>query len=292
MIWLIGCKGMLGSEIARQLSENNFEYIGTDREVDITNYDSLLNFFNNNIKIKWIINCAAYTAVEKAEEDTELAQKLNADGPKNIATLCKEKNLQLIHISTDYVFDGSSKIPYKEEDSYKPLGVYGVTKADGEKNVLNIIPNSSYIFRTAWLYGKDGKNFVFTMINLMNTKEKITVVNDQFGTPTNAKDLASVICCLLNKRINKNEKIENGVYHFTNLGEISWYDFACKIYELGLKHNKITNNCDVKPCTTAEYNAKVTRPAYSVLSKDKVQKALGVSIPNWQDSLEDFIISI
>ena len=294
MIWLIGCKGMLGTEVSNQLDKNNFSWIGTDREVDITNYESLEDFANKNSssdnKIDWIINCAAYTAVDKAEEDVEMAQKLNALGPKNIATLCKNIGAKMIHISTDYVFDGTASEPYTEEIPYKPLGVYGVTKADGEKEVLSILPEDSYIIRTAWLYGFYGKNFVFTMINLMNTKDKISVVSDQFGTPTNAQNLANVICTLINKSTSEN--IPSGVYHCTDLGQTNWYEFAKEIHHFGIKYGKITGNCVVNPCTTEEYPVKAKRPAYSVLSKDKLMKNLNISLPEWKQNLEEFIKNI
>ena len=294
MIWLIGCKGMLGTEVSNQLDKNNFSWIGTDREVDITNYESLEDFANKNSssdnKIDWIINCAAYTAVDKAEEDVEMAQKLNALGPKNIATLCKNIGAKMIHISTDYVFDGTASEPYTEEIPYKPLGVYGVTKADGEKEVLSILSKDSYILRTAWLYGYYGKNFVFTMINLMNTKDKISVVNDQFGTPTNAQNLANVICTLINKSASEN--IPSGVYHCTDLGQTNWYEFAKEIHHFGIKYGKITGNCVVNPCTTEEYPVKAKRPAYSVLSKDKLMKNLNISLPEWKQNLEEFIKNI
>ena len=294
MIWLIGCKGMLGTEVSNQLDKNNFSWIGTDREVDITNYESLEDFANKNSssdnKIDWIINCAAYTAVDKAEEDVEMAQKLNAFGPKNIATLCKNIGAKMIHISTDYVFDGTASEPYTEEIPYKPLGVYGVTKADGEKEVLSILPEDSYILRTAWLYGYYGKNFVFTMINLMNTKDKISVVSDQFGTPTNAQNLANVICTLINKSTSEN--IPSGVYHCTDLGQTNWYEFAKEIHHFGIKYGKITGNCVVNPCTTEEYPVKAKRPAYSVLSKDKLMKNLNISLPEWKQNLEEFIKNI
>ena len=241
-------------------------------------------------KIDWIINCAAYTAVDKAEEDVEMAQKLNALGPKNIATLCKNIGAKMIHISTDYVFDGTASEPYTEEIPYKPLGVYGVTKAEGEKEVLTILPEDSYILRTAWLYGYYGKNFVFTMINLMNTKDKISVVNDQFGTPTNAQNLANVICTLINKSASEN--IPSGVYHCTDLGKTNWYEFAKEIHHFGIKYGKITGNCVVNPCTTEEYPVKAKRPAYSVLSKDKLMKNLNISLPEWKQNLEEFIKNI
>jgi dTDP-4-dehydrorhamnose reductase len=285
MIWLIGNKGMLGSEIAKQLNDNNIDFVGTDQDVDITNLESLLKFAENK-NIEWIINCAAYTAVDKAEADIPLAKKLNINGPRNIAQTAKKIGAKLIHISTDYVFKGEGDHPFAEEDKVAPQGVYGYTKYLGE---LEIAENFSeyYILRTAWLYGFDGNNFVYTMTKAMNTRDAVKVVNDQKGSPTCAVDLASVII----KVITTQNTIPYGIYHCTNLGEITWWDFANKIYELGKKHNRITHDCVINPCTTAEYPTAAKRPAYSVLSKDKIQKALSITLPKWEENLESFIKS-
>lgn len=291
MIWLIGNKGMLGSEIARQLERNKLPFVGTDRDVDITNIDALDTFAKKNNDeghpIEWIINCSAYTAVDKAEEEPELANLLNNIGAENIAKTAKKHGAKMIHISTDYVFDGSGSTPYTEDMPIKPLGVYGSTKAAGEQACQKVLDNL-YIIRTAWLYGYDGKNFVYTMLKLMNTKDEITVVNDQRGTPTFAGDLANAIL-----RLISSGNIPYGIYHCTNLGEISWYDFACSIYKLGKEKKRIdiSHNCNVKACTTAEYPAKTKRPAYSVLCKDKIQKTLIFTLPQWQESLRAFLAS-
>lgn len=308
MIWLIGCKGMLGSEIARQLEENKLPWIGTDREVDITDLQALENFANSTRtssyfpselthtqrQINWIINCSAYTNVEKAEEDIEIAEKLNSIGPRNIARIARSLNAKLIHISTDYVFGGKGTNPYKEDDEKNPLGVYGHTKLDGELAIQKEM-NTYYIIRTAWLYGFDGKNFVYTMTNAMNNRDSVKVVNDQKGTPTCAPDLAAVILKIISKSDNaksffgKNSAPSYGIYHFTNLGETNWFEFTQEIYKIGKKTGRITKDCEVNPCSTEEYGAKVERPAYSVLSKDKIIKELKIKIPTWQQSLEKFL---
>lgn len=308
MIWLIGCKGMLGSEIARQLEANKLSWIGTDREVDITDPQALEQFSNSLFtssyypsklshserQIKWIINCSAYTNVEKAEEDIEMAQKLNSDGPRNIARLARSLNAKLIHISTDYVFGGKGNLPYKEDDNKDPLGVYGKTKLEGE-NAIQTEMNTYYIIRTAWLYGFDGKNFVYTMTKAMNNRDSVKVVSDQRGTPTCAVDLASTVLKIIEKSekaktfFGKNSAPSYGIYHFTNLGETSWFEFTQEIYNLGIKYNRITKNCEINPCTTEEYGAKVERPLYSVLSKEKIVKELKIKIPNWKQSLDKFI---
>ena len=286
MIWLIGCKGMLGSEIARQFEGNKIEYVGTDREVDFTDYTSIQNFSRDK-KIDFIVNCAAYTAVDKAESDRELAQKLNEEGPANLSKLCNSINATLIHISTDYVFDGTGNTPRTEDMPVAPIGVYGETKALGEKAVTSIC-NKYYILRTAWLYGWNGKNFVYTMLKAMNTHDAVKVVNDQRGTPTFAGDLAGVII----KIINSTEKVPYGIYHCTDLGDITWWDFTNEIKKQGVEAGYLTNkDCVVNPCTSDEYPTPAKRPAYSVLSKEKIQKTLGIKLPDWKESLSVFLKS-
>lgn len=286
MVWLIGCKGMLGTEIARQLKNSNIDYIGTDIDVDITKLEVLEDFANKNPKIDWIINCSAYTAVDKAEDDKDFANLLNNIGPKNISSVAKKINAKMIHISTDYVFDGTGNIPYTEDMDVKPIGVYGQTKADGEKSVIDS-GCEYYIFRTAWLYGYDGKNFVYTMLKLMESKQELSVVSDQKGTPTFAGDLAN---CVI-KTITAENKIPCGIYHCTDLGEITWYDFACEIYKQGKATGKLSNECKINPCSTDEFPTKAKRPAYSVLSKEKIQQALGIALPMWNESLNVFMNS-
>lgn len=286
MVWLIGCKGMLGTEIARQLKNSNIDYIGTDIDVDITKLEVLEDFANKNPKIDWIINCSAYTAVDKAEDDKDFANLLNNIGPKNISSVAKKINAKMIHISTDYVFDGTGNIPYTEDMDVKPIGVYGQTKADGEKSVIDS-GCEYYIFRTAWLYGYDGKNFVYTMLKLMESKQELSVVSDQKGTPTFAGDLAN---CVI-KTITSKNQIPCGIYHCTDLGEITWYDFACEIYKQGKATGKLSNECKINPCSTDEFPTKAKRPAYSVLSKEKMQQALGITLPMWNESLNVFMNS-
>lgn len=289
MIWLIGNKGMLGSEIARQLESYEMAFAGTDREVDITSFDALDAFASNlaaqGTPVQFIINCAAYTAVEKAETDQVIAAALNETGPRNIARTAKKHGAKMIHISTDYVFDGTGKTPYTEDMAIAPLGVYGRTKAEGEKAAAQEL-DDLWIFRTAWLYGADGPNFVYTMIRLMNEKPLLKVVNDQWGTPTYAADLARTIILFI-----KHNSAPSGIYHCTNIGETTWFDFASEIYAAGVEKKIIKNACTVQPCTTAEYGAKVARPAYSVLSKDKILALPYIALPPWQISLRAFLSS-
>lgn len=289
MIWVIGNKGMLGTELVNLFDNNHVHYAGTDREVSILDPPPLRNFVENK-NIEWIINCAAYTAVDKAEDDSELCHALNAQGPENLGRLAQEIGARVLHISTDYVFSGNPLLeagrprPYREDDPVGPTGVYGKSKAEGERLLMAAAPNS-IILRTAWLYGKHGNNFVYTMLRLMNERDTIGVVADQRGSPTWAYDLASAILYLINL---PHEKLIPGIYHYTNEGETTWYDFAREIYRLGKQYSLITRDCEIKPLTTDQYPTKARRPAYSVLSKEKI-KALGVSIPPWQESLERFM---
>jgi len=289
MIWLIGNKGMLGTEISLMLESAGLDFTGTDREVDITDPSSL-DAFAAGRNIQWIINCAAYTTVDKAEDDIALCSALNADGPANIAATAKKIGAKLIHISTDYVFDGNGKRPYREDDPTAPTGVYGRTKRDGELRAL-AGNEATYIVRTAWLYGKHGNNFVFTMLRLMKEKETLSVVNDQRGTPTRATDLARTLVAFI-EADKAGKAAPYGIHHYTNTGDITWYDFARSIQEKGRALGLLSKDCAVKPCTSAEFPAKVRRPPYSVLDKSKITAALGITIPGWEDSLDSFMKDI
>jgi dTDP-4-dehydrorhamnose reductase len=299
MIWLVGGKGMLGTELSLLLKKSGCSFVGTDCEVDITNPAALEEFIriqqNKKQPIDWIINCAAYTAVDKAEDDADNCRKLNTIGAGNIASCAKNIDAKLIHISTDYVFDGKGiktegadiPRPYREDDETNPIGVYGLTKRDGELAVMENNPRS-FIIRTAWLYGKYGNNFVHTMLKLMNERDEIKVVNDQRGSPTWTFDLASAILVFV-KSVDSGKNIPFGIYHFTNEGNITWFDFAKEIFRQGRKRGGITKDCAVNSCTSAEYPAKVQRPAYSVLDKSKIKAALKIKIPAWEKSLKEFL---
>ena len=281
MIWLIGNKGMLGTELSIMLEKSDISFIGTDKEIDISNTKALEDFAKSK-PIDWIVNCAAYTAVDKAEDDVETCNRLNTLGVANIAACAKKIGARLIHISTDYVFDGTSTRPYAEDDATNPIGVYGQTKRNGELAALENNPDS-YIIRTAWLYGKHGNNFVATMLRLMNERDEIKVVDDQRGSPTWVFDLASAVLSVMEK------DVPFGIYHYTNEGNISWFDFAKEIYRQGRELGLIVKNCIVNPCTSAEYPAKVKRPAYSVLDKGKIKAALEIEIPSWDASLKKYL---
>jgi len=286
MIWLIGYKGMLGTELSLLLEKQSIPFVGTDREVDIADPAALEKFAQAQ-SFTWIINCAAYTAVDKAEDDAETCRRLNTLGAGNIAACAKKTGARLIHLSTDYVFDGTGNRPYTEDDATAPIGVYGVTKRDGELAVMENNPRS-YIIRTAWLYGKHGNNFVHTMLRLMNERDELKVVNDQRGSPTWAFDLASALLAVI-ATADSGKNIPFGIYHYTNEGNITWFDFAKEIYRQGREQGRVSKDCAVKPCASAEYPAKVKRPAYSVLDKSKIKAALGIEIPAWDKSLKEFL---
>jgi dTDP-4-dehydrorhamnose reductase len=289
-IWLIGNKGMLGTELSLLLEKSGIPFIGTDKEIDITDLKALEAFVEKAAAaspFNWIINCAAYTAVDNAEDDVELCRRLNNAGPANIAACAKSAGARFIHISTDYVFNGRETRPYREDDPTDPIGVYGLTKRDGELAVLENLPQA-YIIRTAWLYGKYGGNFVRTMLRLMNERDEVKVVNDQRGSPTSAYNLASVIVELV-KITGGGKIVPFGIYHYTNEGNITWYDFAGEIYRQGRELGLIAKDCSIKPCASAEYPARVKRPAYSVLDKGKIKAALGIDIPAWDKSLWEYL---
>ena len=289
MVWVTGCNGMLGTQVCHQLKAVGIDFEGSDSVIDITNPTTLESFAKGK-SISCIVNCAAYTAVDKAESDEKKAHALNAVGAGNLALLAKKLGCPLIHISTDYVFDGSSSSPISEDTPIKPLGVYGETKAAGEKAVQDAL-DDFYILRTAWLYGFNGKNFVYTMIRAMNSHESVKVVADQRGTPTNCTTLATVIVKIIEKRLS-GESVTNGIYHVTDMGETTWFDFTNEIKRIAGDAGILTNKaCAVTPCTTAEYPTPAKRPAYSVLSKEKIQQELSISLPDWKKSLVSFITS-
>jgi dTDP-4-dehydrorhamnose reductase len=291
-IWIIGNKGMLGTELSLLLEKTGIPFIGSDREVDITDMIALNDFIQGH-KFEWIINCAAYTAVDKAEDDSEACRRLNMLGAGNIAACANETGAKLIHISTDYVFDGNgikaegTTRPYREDDETNPIGVYGLTKRDGELIVLENNPGS-YIIRTAWLYGKYGNNFVHTMLRLMNERDEIKVVDDQRGSPTWTFDLVSIVLAIIGSK-DSGKNIPSGIYHYTNEANITWFDFANEIYSQGRKNGYIKKDCSVLSCTSAEFPAKVKRPVYSVLDKRKIKAALGIEILAWDASLKEFL---
>ena len=273
-ILVTGCKGQLGTEL-KKIAGAEHQWFFTDIDtLDICNKAAVEECFGTN-QIDACINCAAYTAVDKAEDEQQLATLVNTFAPKVLADACKRHDALLIHVSTDYVFGGDAHEPYKVDDPINPQSVYGCTKADGERAIRDSGCNYM-IVRTAWLYSSVGKNFVKTMLMLGDTKDEINVVADQKGCPTWAHDLAVALLALLKKN-GKDEVHET--FHFTNEGQITWYDFATAIMEIGEK------KCKVNPITTDQYPTKAKRPAYSVLDLSKIKEYAGIEIPDWKESL-------
>ena len=283
-ILVTGANGQLGNEMRIVAHDSKDRYIFTDvAELDITNLDAIRNMVKAE-DVNVIINCAAYTNVDKAEEDVEFCELLNATAPQNLAIAMKEVDGLLVHVSTDYVFGGDpSNTPCTEDKKGTPTGVYGQSKLHGEQNIQQVGCHH-LIIRTAWLYSEFGKNFVKTMLNLTATKPQLKVVFDQTGTPTYAYDLASAIFDIVEKRKYEGN---DGIYHYSNEGVTSWYDFTKMIA-------KIAGNteCDIQPCYSSEYPSPVKRPAYSVLDKKTFKETFGVVVPYWVDSLEVCINNI
>ena len=273
-ILLTGCNGQLGNEMQLLETDNpQHTYFNTDvQELDITNREAVRQFVDNN-QIDGIVNCAAYTAVDKAEDNQELCDLLNHVAPGYLAEAIERRGGWLIQISTDYVFDGTNHTPYVETDPVCPNSVYGRTKLAGEQAAQQAC-SRTMIIRTAWLYSTFGNNFVKTMIRLGKEKPELGVIFDQIGTPTYARDLAATIFAAINKGVNP------GIYHFSNEGVISWYDFTKAIHRIA----GITS-CHVRPLHTSEYPTPAHRPHYSVLDKTKIKQTYGIEIPYWEESL-------
>ena len=273
-----GANGQLGSEL-QQIANNfpSFNFLFTTRnDLPIDNVEALKKSFDKQ-QIYYCINCAAYTAVDKAEEANKEAYLINAEAVGELAAICSDHQTKLIHISTDYVYDGSRQEPLKEEDAVAPLNVYGWSKLRGEELVLNRNP-SALIIRTSWVYSSYGNNFVKTILRLCQEKDKINVINDQFGSPTYAGDLAAVIM----KFIEENEDSKNygGIVNYCNTGTTSWFDFAVAIKSL------VQSNCEIYPIPASQYKTAATRPAYSILDTSKIKGMLNLEIPFWKESLE------
>jgi dTDP-4-dehydrorhamnose reductase len=298
-ILITGANGQLGNEMRIVTKGTKDNYIFTDvvevegqetTILDITNLDAIRKMVSEN-DVKVIVNCAAYTNVDAAESNEALAEKLNADAPQNLALAIKENNGLLIHISTDYVFGGDPyNTPCKEDQKGTPTGVYGKTKLHGEQGIIST--NCNYvILRTAWLYSEFGKNFVKTMLNLTSTKPQLKVVFDQVGTPTYALDLANVISVIINDYKKESQNYNQwaayskaGIYHFSNEGVCSWFDFTKMIADYAGN-----TSCNIQPCHSVEFPSPVKRPAFSVLDKTKVKDTFGVNVPYWTESLKKCI---
>lgn len=278
-ILVTGANGQLGKELKRIApSFPQFEFIFLSREdMPIHHFELVRNTFNI-YKPQYLINCAAYTAVDRAEQEKDLAMQVNGEAVGVMAAICHQSNCRFLHISTDYVFDGKASVPYKEDDPVNPQSVYGASKLEGEKQAIKFDP-ASIIIRTSWVYSEYGKNFVKTMMKLMSEKEEINVVNDQLGSPTYAADIAEAVM-----QIISSGRWKSGLYNYSNEGIISWYDFAIAIKEL------TGSSCKVNPIPTSQFPTPAKRPAWSVLDKSKIRQTFGIEPKSWKASLE-FCIS-
>ena len=289
-IAIIGKNGQLGKSIkklvdSKKYNINNdtpiYTFIGRD-ELDLSITSNIESFFKNS-RFDIIVNAAAYTAVDKAEEEKDLANQINNLAVEKLAEKAFKNETSFIHISTDYVFDGKNKNPYSEIDPTNPINVYGKTKLDGEQAIYKIMKNNATIIRTSWVYSEYGNNFVETMMRLGKDLNEIKVISDQIGSPTYATDLAKIVIKFIEIRYQMKTESNTQTYHYSNNGEISWYDFALTIFQL----SRI--DCKVKPIDTTSFLSKAERPENSVMSKIKIEKELGINIPFWKNSLKEAI---
>jgi len=291
-ILVTGKNGQLGKSINKIVNtgngknnyqqDNEFIFVGRE-EIDLSSESDINRYFDSNNKFDIIINCAAYTAVDKAEKEQELANQVNHLAVKQLANIANEQKAKSIHVSTDYVFDGESSKPYIEMDAVNPINVYGKTKLSGEKALQEAMPNNAIIIRTSWVYSEFGNNFVKTILRLGQERKELNVVNDQIGSPTYATDLAEVILKIISNKNYQNKEQSTEVYHYSNEGEISWYEFAKEIFELsGIQ-------CSVSPITTEQYPTPAKRPKNTLMNKDKISHRFDIDILDWRKSLESCI---
>jgi dTDP-4-dehydrorhamnose reductase len=281
-ILVTGANGQLGNEmrqLASQFPSYNFLFV-TKEDLPIDDFGNVQAYFQKH-PVNYCINCAAYTAVDKAETEKEKAFLINGDAVGNLAAMCKQFGARLIHVSTDYVFNGLSKEPYKEDEKVDPVNTYGASKLRGEEMVLDKDPGS-IIIRTSWVFSSFGNNFVKTMLRVMSQRESINVVNDQEGCPTYAADLAKAIMRI----VEKDKDVKGGIYNYCNEGITTWYDFAVAIKELS------GSGCVVNSIPTSEFPTPAKRPKYSVLETSKIKDILQISIPNWKDALKDCLAQL
>ena len=287
-ILVTGKNGQLGKSIHKivnskvkannSLRPYNFVFVGR-KELDLNSETNISHYFDSNDKFDIIINCAAYTAVDKAEEEQELANQVNHLAVKRLAQIAKNQQAKLIHISTDYVFDGESDKPYTETDETNPINIYGKTKLAGEQALEEIMPTNAIIIRTSWVYSEYGNNFVSTMLRVGKERDEVNVVSDQVGSPTYATDLANAILDIVKNKAFKKAEHETQVYHYSNEGEVSWYEFAKEIFEVA----KI--DCKVNPITTEQYPAPAKRPKNTLMDKSKITETFSVNIADWKSFL-------
>ena len=277
-ILVTGVKGRLGYDVVKALESRGYQPVGVDREEMYLMNNNMIQNLIMNLKPEAIIHCAAYTAVDAAEDNEELCRRVNAQGTENVAKVCQEMDLKMMYISTDYVFDGQGTRPWEPDDERDPLNVYGQTKYEGELAVEKYV-EKFFIVRIAWVFGVNGKNFIKTMLNLGKTHDKLTVVNDQTGSPTYTYDLARLLADMI-------QTDKYGRYHATNEGICTWYEFACEIFrQAGM-------DVEVAPVTSDEYPAKAKRPANSRMSKKKLDENGFERLPSWQDALKRYLKEI
>ena len=294
-ILVTGKNGQLGRSINKlintevkvdnNLSSSKFIFVGRE-ELDLSSESSIGHYFDSNDRFDVIINCVAYTAVDKAEEEQELANQVNHLSVKQLAQIAKSQDSKLIHISTDYVFDGESDKPYTEIDETNPINVYGKTKLAGEKALQEIMPTDAIIIRTSWVYSEFGNNFVKTMLRLGKERDEINVVGDQIGSPTYATDLANAILEIIDNKYYQDKKQSTEVYHYSNEGEISWYEFAKEVFKIA------EVDCKVNPITTQQYPTPAKRPKNTLMNKDKIIEKFGVKNTNWKEPLNTCITTL
>ena len=287
-ILVTGKNGQLGKSINKvvnsevetnnNLNSHNFVFVGRE-ELDLNSESNIGHYFDSSDKFDIIINCAAYTAVDKAEEELELANQVNHLAVKQLAEVAKTQQAKLIHISTDYVFDGESDKPYTEADATNPINIYGRTKLAGEKALQETMPTDAIIIRTSWVYSEYGNNFVKTMLRLGQERDELSVVSDQIGSPTYATDLAGIVLEIIKNEEFREEDQTTQIYHYSNEGEISWYEFAKEIFKIA----KI--DCKVNPITTQQYPTPAKRPRNTLMNKDKIKNEINITIHFWRDSL-------
>ena len=294
-ILVTGKNGQLGRSIYKIVNtgngknnyqqDNEFIFVGRE-ELDLSSESSISHYFDRSNKFDVIINCAAYTAVDKAEEEQELANQVNHLAVKQLAGIAREQKARLIHISTDYVFNGESDKPYTETDKTNPINVYGKTKLAGEKTLQEIMPTNAMIIRTSWVYSEYGNNFVKTMLRLDKERNELNVVSDQIGSPTYATDLAETILTIINNKIYQNKEQSTEIYHYSNKGEISWHDFAKEIFKLA------RIDCKVNSITTQQYPTPAKRPRNTLMNKGKIVEVFNVKISDWRKLLQACIKNI
>ena len=285
-ILVTGAKGQLGTELqhlSSLYSDFAFTFISR-QELDLSDSTAIQNWFKDR-RFDFIINCAAYTAVDKAQVEADLARAINSSAVETLACIAREQSSAMLHISTDYVFNGKHYMPYVETDLADPQGIYGQTKREGEMAMLAINPAKSIIIRTSWVYSRFGNNFVKTMLRLGNERQELGVIYDQVGTPTSASDLALTLLAII-QHSKLGSLTTTEIYHFSNEGVCSWYDFAKVIFEFSAM------TCHVKPIETKDYPTPATRPPYSLLNKAKIKTTFDLTIPHWKDSLLDCLQSL